>query len=849
MGSFIEGRISKVFSVRGNWCSGVMRCNGSNVKFCGSVSRHPYVGMWIEGEACLEHNTNYGDQWVPVSYFAVRVVDRQSYMALMGSGEFAFVNYSVANRVWNFVKGNLKSLLHYLQTDTILLMTKCGLTDDHITDFFRALVVDDQYKRLMQLFPHLTIHAAKNLLTHSGLKLDLIIQFLRMNPYQFIHIKGVWLEDLDKVAVQDNGVPLDDKYRMYYLIWYTLKKFMDGYGCTYLNLSNRDECYCMDKHYYYSKGSFLQRLHSYENMPVSDSVNEPWLRRLFVHFQSSKFKIDIPLLHFEQVTVEQELENNSVLFSEIHLYTKDMWNAQRELSEIFTRVCGHDNHNDAFYLQNASKFSSSISGVSLSLSDEQISGVKNVFCNKVSVITGGPGRGKTHLLLGLIPLWEYVHGSGTVMCIGPTGRSVRRMDQVMDELDICCDSQTAARCLVANGYAFDHYVSIPYGTSEIHRVKGFDEFNLSSKALIVIDECSMLDFVLACNLLKLLENATVVFMGDVNQLPPVRSGCFFKQLIDSGIVPVTRLTVNMRANYPEIINNADAIINGSFDMHNRRNFSNNFMFLSASSNQEIQDYVLMWYKSYIGGADADSDHSDVLVMSPVHRGAAGVDGLNCVFQDSINPVAQSSLTAVPDANFGDLPFLQHKGCVCEGFRIRFEEDEFGKKQEVFIRIGDRLMATENDSEIKLRVFEKHDPDREYERDELGLFNGDLGTVKRYYPAASADGLSYVMIQMDDGRCLYIDCDVFVETKMFTLGYAFTIHKAQGSEAKHVILCIPMFCGISASPLNPFLTQNLIYTACTRAKDSVLIIGDEKSFERALHTPAHYHNTELCRLLK
>lgn len=838
---YIEGRISRIFSANNGWFAGLVQRNHKNIKVSGKVNRHPYVNMWVEGEAYVT-DKGYGDEWVSESYFSVRVTDRQSYMSLMCSGEFLSIDRVTADRVYNLVNGNITHLIKSLQKTPDALKSQCNLTDEQVTDFFKALVVSDQYERLLQLFPSLTKVAAKNLIEYSGMEMDLIVQYLKSNPYRLVGVKGVRFEILDKVGVVDDKISLDDVNRMYYVIFFTLKRFMKAYGCTYLNLSNPEECYYTGAyaHPYYSDGSFLQIMR--KHYPLSSGFDETRLRRLFVHYQSSNFKSDKSRerMVFEHVTVAREVNGSMVSFQELRLYTGDLYYSQQELAGVFKRVCAVNDTNDSFYADGFVKLKKQLKKSHIRLSSEQLQGVKNVFRNKVSVITGGPGRGKTFILEDLIPLWETIYGFGTVMCIGPTGRSVKRMKEVA----FCPESQTAARCLVSNGYYFDHFVNIPYGCDNIQSVSSFGTFRLEKKSLIIIDECSMMDFVLAGNLLKLLENSTIVFMGDVNQLQPVSPGCFFRELIDSDIVPVTRLTQNMRANHPEIVNNADAIINGTFDVFDKNNFTSNFMLMPSTSDICTQNNIYTWYQFF----KKEVDSSDILVMSPVHRGPAGVEGLNIMFQNNLNPISNAVMTPMPDPNFRKLPFLQDRGRVCEHFIIRYEKDEDDKNIPCYLRIGDRLMAVENDPEIELRKYEDNDPDGCFESNINGVFNGDLGTIMRYYPSTIPGDVPYMMIQMDDGRCLYINSDDFNETKLFHLGYAFTVHKAQGSEAKHVLLSVPQNCGYNASPLNPFFTQNVVYTACTRAKESVLIIGDVDALAKAVKTPVYHHNVDLCRLL-
>lgn len=845
----IRGRIEVIFRYYDGWFSGVFVMRGVSYKIAGNVDRIPHVGMFVEGDAVFVSTVQYGDQWQPVDFFQIGVSDSRSYMALMASNEFLNVDEAVARRVWKKF-GDLNLLIDSLKKDADAFAKFCNLTEEQVTDFYKALIVNNQYKRLVHLFPHMTVRLAKNLIDYATLDdrkkmpLDVIVTTLRTLPYSFLHTKGVSFLDLDAVAIYDCGVDLNNHARMYYVIGHILRKFMGAYGCMYLNLSNQDECYYLgDDDVYYTKGSFLAMMLSKDSVPLDSNFDEIALRKLWVLFQSPGFvskgikKTD--LLCFEKSPVMINQGGQSSVVEELHLYTYDMWNSKDKLVNLVVRLVQINKDTDLDYQLKYSRLCDYLKKQSLHLNAEQLSGLKTVFSNRISIVTGGPGRGKTFVLEELIPAWESIHGSHTVMCIGPTGKSVKRIQDVTGHEE----SQTAARCMVSNGLSFEHYVELDYGLDKIHSVTGkFGDFKIDNKALIVIDECSMLDIVLACDLLSVFENATILLMGDQDQLKSVRPGSFFAELIRSNVVPITKLVISMRAKYPEIVANADAMIRGSFDVNEKRNYTQNFMFLSCKDDALIQQNVLTWYNHF---ASKDS-YQDILVMSPVHKGIAGVDALNLVLQDSVNAVMDCfSFTAVPDKNYHNKCFYQHRGCVCNGFSIGSRVDDNGKKVPAMVRVGDRIMCVQNDSDIELQVYEDNDPDSELICKKNGLFNGDIGVVDRYYPSETKNDVSYVMIQMDDGRCLYIDSDRFTRLRIFELGYAFTIHKSQGCEAKHVILSLPKRCGAYMTPLNPFLTRNLLYTGCTRAKESVMIIGNEVTFKRCLNTVSCDHNTSLC----
>ncbi len=338
------------------------------------------------------------------------------------------------------------------------------------------------------------------------------------------------------------------------------------------------------------------------------------------------------------------------------------------------------------------------------LSKEQLGAVQAALQHAVSVLTGGPGTGKTTAMKALIAAVEA--GGKKYALASPTGRAAKRLGQATDR-----EASTIHRLLgfsPGEGYKFDEDAPLELD-------------------LLVVDEASMLDLQLAHALLRALKPGThLLLVGDVDQLPSVGAGDVLREIIASGIAPVTRLTEIFRqAENSHIIKAAHDINKGLSPQANKPGSD---FFLDAADNPEdaadkIVDLVTQRIPSRFGRDAA----SGIQVLAPMYRGAAGVTALNERLQAALNPASP----------------------------IKAERQFFGSTY----RVGDRLMQVRND----------------YDK---GVFNGDIGILK----AIDADD-SLLTVDFE-GRAVDYD---FSEADQLTLAYAVTVHKAQGSEFPCVVV--------------------------------------------------------------
>ena len=383
----------------------------------------------------------------------------------------------------------------------------------------------------------------------------------------------------------------------------------------------------------------------------------------------------------------------------------------------------------------------------------------------VTIITGGPGTGKTTVVRGIISIFNDL-GFKTALA-APTGRAAKRMSEATGE-----EAKTIHRLLEME--------------------KGVDDelkFNRNSRnpldeSVVIVDEASMIDLALMSALAEALKRGTrLILIGDSDQLPSVGAGNVLEDLISSYTVDTIRLTEIFRQSKESlIITNAHRINSGEVPALNVTN--NDFFFVRRESEREIADTVADLITKRLPKTYGDAIREQIQVISPSKKGAGGVELLNSELQARVNPKAT----------------------------FKKEKASHG----VIFREGDRVMQIVNNYDI------------EWEKNGLsgfGIFNGDIGVIE------SIDMREEVINIWFDDRYVRYGFDNLDELE---LSYAITVHKSQGSE--YPVVIIPMY---SCPPM--LMTRNLLYTAVTRAKKMVILVGRSDIPERMVR-----NNREILR---
>ena len=401
------------------------------------------------------------------------------------------------------------------------------------------------------------------------------------------------------------------------------------------------------------------------------------------------------------------------------------------------------------------------------LDELQKNAVYQAVQNGVTIITGGPGTGKTTTINTILQVLD--EDGVEVLLAAPTGRAAKRMSETTG-----WEAQTIHRLLELNG-AMDGE-----DRSGMHFER--NELQPLEADVVIIDEFSMVDIYLLNALLRaMVPGCRLIMVGDVNQLPSVGPGNVLRDMIKSEFCNVVRLNQIFRqAAESQIVVNAHKINAGqpiSFDNKNR-----DFFHLERHNVQDIQNVVIQLVMknmpSYV-----DASPYDIQVLTPMRKGELGVENLNRVLQSYVNP--------------------KNAGKV---------EREF---HGILFREQDKVMQIKNDYQMK---WKKKTRFGDVYEEGTGVFNGDVGVIRRILEIEEA-----VEVEFEEGKIVSYE---FSQMDEMELAYAITIHKSQGSEYPAVV--IPILSGPRM-----LLNRNLLYTAVTRAKKCVTLVGSRAVVEQMI----------------
>ena len=401
---------------------------------------------------------------------------------------------------------------------------------------------------------------------------------------------------------------------------------------------------------------------------------------------------------------------------------------------------------------------------SIELDEKQVQAVVEAVNSGLLIITGGPGTGKTTTINTIIRYFESEEME--ILLAAPTGRAAKRMTEATGY-----EARTIHRLLEISG--------MPGDERSIGMHFERNEENPLDADAVIIDETSMVDIHLMQSLLKAVNPGTrLILVGDVNQLPSVGPGNVLKDVIEAGCFNVVMLTrIFRQASQSDIVVNAHKINAGETVPLGKK--SNDFLFIKRDDpNMIINAMITLVQKKLPGYVGADP--YDIQIMTPMRKGALGVERLNTILQEYLNPPDKSKL-----------------------------EKESGG---VTFRVGDKVMQIKNNYNIEWEVRNKYGIPVDKG---TGIYNGDIGIIREINLFAEL-----VTVEFDEGRMVDYS---FKQMEELELAYAITIHKSQGSEYPAVV--IPIFSGPKM-----LMTRNLIYTAVTRARACVCLVGVPEVFQ-------------------
>jgi exodeoxyribonuclease V alpha subunit len=387
--------------------------------------------------------------------------------------------------------------------------------------------------------------------------------------------------------------------------------------------------------------------------------------------------------------------------------------------------------------------------LNIQLAAQQIKAVEKAVLKKINIITGGPGTGKSTITRVILSIFKS--NGHKVFLAAPTGRAAKRLSEITGE-----EASTIHSLLSVDGF------------SDMLRSRLAEKLVCD---VIIVDEASMIDTSLMSVLLNSLpDNAKLILIGDVDQLPSVGPGNVLNDLINSGEIPVTKLTEIFRqAQNSRIILNAHKINNGIFpDLSIDRD--GDFFFITEKEPDKIATIIVGLVSERLKKTYQFHPMRDIQVLCPIHRGMIGTQELNAALQKELNNP---------------------------------EEKEKTQRANTIFAVGDKVMQLKNN----------------YEKE---VFNGDIGYIKR---VKTVD--KQLVVQMDNEREVEYE---FSELNELELAYAVSVHKYQGSESPCIILPVH-------ESQYMMLYRNLIYTAVTRGKKLVILVGSRE----ALYTAVNNNN--------
>jgi exodeoxyribonuclease V alpha subunit len=626
---------------------------GEHLRLQGQWDNHPKHGPQFKTEVC--------EQTLPATVAGI-----QGYL---GSGMIKGIGPKFAERIVGRFK---EETFEVIEESPQRLLEVSGIGDERVRKITAAWKEQKQVKEIM-VFLHghgVSTNLAVKIYKTYG---DASLETVQKNPYQLERdIYGVGFKTADRIA-QALGLPTDHPSRIEAGIVFALNEMTN------------------EGHVYVPREMLAQK--AIELLAVPQELITPALERLA---QDERIRPELIPLNEKKaqggkVSEAQAMYSTPVIYlTPLYFGEKGVAERLRTLASAASQI-GTLNHS-LFPVEN--------------LSEEQQAAVNMALTHPLSILTGGPGTGKTTCLKALIATLAEQRKSFALA--SPTGRAAKRLSE-----------------------ATGHPASTIHRLLEFSPVEGFkhDEANPLDLDFLVVDEASMLDLLLMNHLLKAVRSGThVLFVGDVDQLPSVGAGDVLRDLIQSGVAPVSRLnSIFRQAADSGIITNAHLINQGKFPKFAKG--EGDFFLFPAEDAASAADWIVDVVAERIPQKFGFDAVRDVQVLSPIYRGPAGVAALNERLQERLNSPS------------GSKPERKLFGTV--------------------FRLGDKVMQTQNN----------------YDKD---VYNGDIGFVR------ALDVVEQTLVVDFDGRTATYD---WSETDELTLAYVVSIHKAQGSEFPVVVLPI------------------------------------------------------------
>lgn len=687
---------------------------------CVGYFQYMNEGEMIRAEGTYIEHASYGQQFKIESFEPIVPTDAAAIERYLGSGAIKGIGAALSARI---VRRFGDDTLRIISEEPERLAEVKGISERKARDIAEQMAEQEDMRKAMLFLQQygIPLNLGIKIYQFYGKEMYRVFQ---ENPYKMAEdIPGVGFKTADEIA-QRLGIQGDSEYRIRSGLLYVL---MQAAG---------------DGHVYLPKGVLLNR--TAELLGVDTECME-------------KHIMDMAIEHKLMVREEQKdaMEQPQVIVYANQYYYLEL-NAARMLNDLNV-VCFADEKEIHDRLDRIEKNSK------ITLAEQQRQAVVTAVQHGLTILTGGPGTGKTTTINTIIKYFS-AHGDD-ILLAAPTGRAAKRMTETTGY-----EASTIHRLLEING-----------GGQDLDKGVHFERNaqNPLEADVIIIDEVSMVDIHLLHALLSAIPVGTrLILVGDVNQLPSVGPGSVLLDIIRSGQFPVVQLEKIFRqASESSIVVNAHKINNGEYvDLKTKHK---DFMFLNYIDPNQIISIIRWLVQDKLPG-HVKADLSEIQVLTPMRKGPLGVENLNEILQKYINP---------PDG--------------------KKKEHTYGSR---IFREGDKVMQIKNDYQLEWEIRGKYGIPVDKG---VGIFNGDMGIIREMNEFAEC-----MTIEFDEGRFVEYS---FKQLEELELAYAITIHKSQGSEYPAVV--IPLLGGPRM-----LMSRNLLYTAVTRAKHCVTMVGSERTFD-------------------
>ena len=687
-------------------------------------------GESIEAFGRFTSHVSYGEQFKVESYEIREPEGKEAVERYLGSGAIKGIGKALAARI---VRKFGEDTLRILEEEPERLAEIKGISMKKARDIARQADAQRSQRAAMLFLQQYGVTLALGVKIYTKYGEDMY-NILRENPYRLAEdIDGVGFKTADAIAAKI-GIAADSEYRIRCGILYVLG-LASGEGSVYLP-------------------EWDLTAKTADLLGVSDDDVERQIMSLAI-----ERKIIIRNHTSMEGMPEESLSEgkNRIVYLARYYYLE--LNAARMLCDLNVRVTADEDEDIERRLMHVLARGENRNII---LEEEQKQAILSAAKYGLFILTGGPGTGKTTTINQMLRFFESENMD--IRLAAPTGRAAKRMTETTGY-----EASTIHRLLEISSMSDEMGESVRFERNEQNPLE---------TDVVIIDEMSMVDIFLMYSLLSALPVGTrLVLVGDVDQLPSVGPGAVLGDMLKSGAFPSIRLSrIFRQAASSDIIVNAHKINSGQQIVLGNK--SQDFFFLRRSDPNLIISNIIELVRDKLPGY-VDAKPFDIQVLAPMRKGALGVERLNRILQEYLNPPSEDKAERM----FGDNMF----------------------------RVGDKVMQIKNNYQIEWEI--KRGRYGIVVDHGQGIFNGDMGTIREINEFASI-----MTIEFDEGR--FVDYP-FSNIEELELAYAVTIHKSQGSEYPAVIL--PLLTG----PRMLF-SRNLLYTAVTRARKCVMILGSEET---------------------